>query len=114
MIEVPDVPGLGLGAIRKRVDLLSDCRSRRVVVYRRHRNAVGPDHVRSGGLECIFLVTRPASTELDLRMEWNGNAGCLQLELPPLGSICLLWFRDTNEFETLTGEQVLKRPAQPD
>jgi hypothetical protein len=114
MVQVPDVPGLSLGATRERVDLLPDCGSRRIVVHSGHRNAVGPDDVRSGRLEYVLLIARSASAEFDLRMKWNGNASRLELELPPLGGICLLRFRDPNDFETLTGEQVPKPPAEQD
>src|SRR5438093_529623 len=114
MVEVPDVSGLSLGATRQGGDLLADCRSRRIVAHRGHRNAVGPDDVGSGGFEDVLLVARAASAEFDLRMERNGNASGLQLELPSLSGVCLFWFRDTNDLETLTGEQVLERSAEQD
>jgi len=114
MFEVPDVPSLRLGATREGANLLPDGCARRVVVYRGHRNSVGPDDVRSGRLENVLLVAHPASAEFDLRVEWNGEASRLELELPPLSGFGLLGFGDPDDFETLTGQEVRKRSAEQD
>src|SRR6266571_5301272 len=106
VIEVPYVSRLGLGTAGERLDLLSYRRSGRVVVRGGRGESVGADDVGTNGLQRVLFVSRPTPAELDLRGEGNGDAGGLQLDLPPLRGVRLLRSRDASDLEALGGEHL--------